>query len=106
MSFETAYKQTKKFEGGYVNDPVDRGGETFRGISRNNHPGWPGWPFIDGAKAEAWSLGCSSPNALAGFIDSRFQGDAVMDKLVRDFYKANFWDPFDKLGDARGRDLK
>ena len=34
-NFEEAYKKTSDFEGGYVNDEDDAGGETYRGIARN-----------------------------------------------------------------------
>jgi hypothetical protein len=51
MSFEDVYKkETKKFEGGYVNDPMDRGLETVRGIYRVSFPNWPGWAIVDLAK--------------------------------------------------------
>jgi len=47
-NFETAYNITVKgHEGGYANDPDDRGGETYCGISRKFHPGWSGWEAID-----------------------------------------------------------
>lgn len=39
-------------EGGYVNDKTDRGGETYRGITRVNWPKWRGWIIIDALKAE------------------------------------------------------
>lgn len=29
-------------EGGYSNDPIDLGGETYKGIARNAHPNWQG----------------------------------------------------------------
>ncbi len=50
MSFAEALKHTLEFEGGYANDPADRGGETFRGISRKNWPRWSGWDLIDQVK--------------------------------------------------------
>ena len=37
-------------EGGYVNNPLDPGGETYRGISRVFNPGWSGWVLLDGRK--------------------------------------------------------
>lgn len=37
-------------EGGYVDDPKDNGGETYRGISRRNNPDWCGWKIIDALK--------------------------------------------------------
>ena len=33
-NFDIAYRRTSRFEGGYVNDPKDAGGETYNGISR------------------------------------------------------------------------
>ncbi|NTW18174.1 MAG: hypothetical protein HGA42_00570 [Nostocales cyanobacterium W4_Combined_metabat2_030] len=38
---------TLSFEGGYVNNPVDKGGETYRGISRKANPKWTGWTAVD-----------------------------------------------------------
>ena len=37
---------TLKHEGGYVNDPADRGGETYRGVSRRANPNWKGWELL------------------------------------------------------------
>lgn len=36
--FETAVTQILKYEGGYVNDPSDPGGETNFGISKRSYP--------------------------------------------------------------------
>jgi len=41
------YLETMKFEGAYSNDPNDRGGETYCGISRKHNPDWKGWILID-----------------------------------------------------------
>lgn len=45
--FAPAYAIVRKHEGGYVNDPKDLGGETYRGIARKIWPNWSGWPLID-----------------------------------------------------------
>lgn len=90
MEFEQAVKHTLQFEGGYVHDPDDRGGETFRGISRRAWPAWPGWEDIDRAK----SLG----NRTRKSIDSYFAGDQSISRKVADFYRANFWQPFASFG--------
>ncbi len=37
MSFTNAYDETMGYEGGYVHDPTDRGGETYKGISSFLH---------------------------------------------------------------------
>ena len=67
--FLPAFEVMIKNEGGYVlhDVPGDRGGMTYAGIARNMNPQWPGWPLID-AKQD------------------------VPAQMVRDFYKANFWD--------------
>jgi len=39
--------KTLRFEGLYSNDPVDPGGETYKGISRKFFPNWEGWKIID-----------------------------------------------------------
>ena len=49
-SFDIAFERTMGFEGFYSLDPDDPGGETFRGISRNAHPDWEGWLFVNAAK--------------------------------------------------------
>jgi len=80
MNFENAYNKLIGYEGGYSNDPDDKGGETFCGIARNYHSDWPGWAIIDGKKTfENFELLLNTPE---------------MQKLVRDFYKKEFWDAF------------
>ena len=36
--FDKAFEKLLKHEGGYVNDPVDPGGETYYGISKRSYP--------------------------------------------------------------------
>jgi len=45
--FQTAYNLLKIQEGGLSNDPNDRGGKTFMGISKVFDPEWVGWGRID-----------------------------------------------------------
>ncbi len=77
-SLDIAYANTKKNEGGYVNNPNDAGGETYAGISRVYHPNWSGWAFIDAKKKVApikWN--------------TKFP---ELDSSVAAFYKTNYWD--------------
>lgn len=69
--FEHAQKFLEKWEGGYVNDGDDRGGETIFGISRKAHPDWPGWAQIDSGMYDRHEL-------LA---------------LARKLYKRHYWMP-------------
>jgi lysozyme family protein len=65
-------------EGGWVNDPTDRGKETYSGISRKWYPGWPGWIIVDRMKAEP-----------------RFPANLKTDKILSDmvfrFYDDEYW---------------
>lgn len=82
--FEKAFKNTMGHEGGYSADPDDRGGETYRGISRRYHPSWPGWDIVDNYKDEP------------GF-PSNLKSDTELDHFVEFFYKEYYWDML--LGD-------
>ena len=77
MSFESAFSDTMRREGGYKLHKVDgdTGGMTYAGIARNPNPQWPGWAYID--------RGATPPTAM-----------------VRDFYFAGYWTPI------RGDDLR
>lgn len=79
-NFQISLFKTLAHEGEYVNDPVDPGKETYRGISRANHGHWKGWSVIDQYKSKA-----NFPFNLAGNVD--------LDKQVELFYLYEFWLP-------------
>ncbi len=79
-NFKLAFGIVMGIEGGYANDKDDRGGETYKGISRNNFPDWKGWAIIDGHK-----------NSPAGF-EFMLETDIKLPYLVEQFYKTEFWD--------------
>jgi lysozyme family protein len=79
--FNEAYELTMRAEGGYVNDPDDRGGETYKGISRKNNPKWDGWKTIDAIKA-------TKPKSLNVALGK----DEKLLLAIKDFYKRNYWD--------------
>lgn len=87
--FPQALATTLRHEGGYANDPADRGGETYRGISRKHHPKWPGWEHIDGMATD--------PTPPTGW-----PGWAEIKAAVEDFYRKEFWIPIggDAITDA------
>lgn len=49
-SFEIWYPINAKNEGGWVDDPIDPGGETFRGVTRDRWGFMPMWKLIDSTK--------------------------------------------------------
>lgn len=84
--FHNWYKIAEQWEGGYVNDPDDKGGETYKGITRRFSPKWRGWPLIDAYKQ---SNGGKLPrNWFAPKTDSLLQAH------VEDEAKRKFWDVF------------
>lgn len=77
--YNIAFLGIKKTEGWYANDPIDRGGETYVGISRKFWPLWPGWKIIDLYKIQP------------GF-PINLRADIQLNSLIKQFYKENFWD--------------
>lgn len=76
--FEPAFEATMKHEGGYANNPADKGGETYKGIARKFWPGWKGWPLVDAAKQKPnW------PHNLGSIKE--------LQVAVAQFYQSNFW---------------
>ena len=62
-------------EGGYANVKNDKGGETYRGITRKNNPTWRGWAIIDKAKPLKWNqIVKEAETAVYEFYWSRFKG--------------------------------
>lgn len=91
--FEPAFEATMKHEGGYAANPAgsaDRGGETYKGISRKNWPGWKGWALIDTAKQKP------------GFPRNLSSVDGL-ESAVQTFYKFNFWPPY--IADLQNQEL-
>jgi lysozyme family protein len=101
--FDRAMAQVKRFEGGYVHNPNDSGGETFRGITRVSFRDWAGWPFIDAAKAEWAELPAKGRPKMAAFINAKFKGNATMDRLETTLYRDVFWMPFEGVLEGRIR---
>ena len=81
--FLISYKKAMKVEGGWADDPDDSGGQTWRGISRKNHPYWEGWSIID------WALvNLKDKQKFESFLAKNNE----LQSMVLDFYKKVFWD--------------
>jgi lysozyme family protein len=93
MSFSETYENvTKMFEGGYVDDPSDSGGETIFGVSRASFPNWPQWARVDAFKA---GLGGMSREKKAKAINQCFKDDPEMAQAVKDLFYKHFYKPFE-----------
>ena len=66
-------------EGGYVNDPDDRGGETYRGIAKASHPNWAGWALLERHKPLSYN--------------QVVKGDDELDNLVLEVYHKDYYTP-------------
>lgn len=80
--FNIAYGETEIREGGYVNDPVDKGGETYRGVARKFNGDWAGWPIIDKMKKD-------HPTDFKSRVDSSEE----LVELAKELFRERYWNP-------------
>ena len=78
MNYTEAFKEVLAAEGGYVNDPLDSGGETYKGIARKHWPDWNGWPFLDEVRHASNFPAC-------------LETHLALQDCVKDFYRNQFW---------------
>ena len=79
--FRKALNKAMMYEGVYSNHPLDRGGETFRGISRKNWSSWDGWVLVDDIKKE------NNPSMYEDVLSKNFK----LTLLTEEFYYDVFW---------------
>ncbi len=92
IAYRNAYEEVMSIEGGYANDPTDKGGETYMGVARKKWPKWEGWKYLDSKK--------SNP----GF-PSILRGDYALYEMVMKFYYDNFWLP-NRLDELKNANIK
>jgi lysozyme family protein len=85
--FNIALAELLQFEGGYVNNPNDSGGETYAGISRKWNSAWAGWEFIDAFKKVHTNL---------ADLNAALKADAEVTLAVSQFYRHKYWN-FDTI---------
>lgn len=81
--FDKAFAALEQDEGGWCNVPGDSGGETYKGVSRNNWPAEPVWPLIDAYKGRVGSDVRALNAALAA--------DPEVQRFIKEFYRREFW---------------
>lgn len=74
-----ALRKTLIHEGGWVNDPHDPGGETVFGITRRDHPDWPGWARVDRVDKSATTH------------DSWMRLAAELEEEIAAVYRVHYW---------------
>jgi len=85
-NFKIAFDRTMKHEGGYVNDPDDRGGETYMGVARNIHPTCGIWKYVDELTAQG-----KTPYA----INVALKKNITVQNIIMVLYKQKYWDVFE-----------
>ena len=88
-SLKTSLSKVLKYEGGYVDDPSDPGGETYAGVSRRYWPNWVGWAHIDGIKDKTHlDIYVPIQDAVVAFYQEHFwgriRGDSIQIQQVAD----------------------
>jgi len=92
--FLPAYAATNRNEGGFANNPKDKGGMTAWGIARIHHPGWKGWPIIDmhlKLTTRQPSYGSPEYSAWVRNFNAIINVDKRLKELRVLFYEMNFW---------------
>ena len=77
--FESSLQKILAHEGGYVNDPDDTGGETYKGVARAMNSKWNGWVQVDWCKTQK------------GFPANLEKNSELQEEVSR-FYQVNYWD--------------
>ena len=81
-SFKEAFEKVIFNEGGYVNDPDDKGGETYMGLSRKAHPNAIIWKHIDKVTAKF-----KTPKTITKYLKQNNE----LTKEIECIYKSDYW---------------
>ena len=92
--FDKAFTKVCEKEGGYVNNPNDRGGETYMGICRKNYPKNYMWEIIDRIKQKVGNI--------AKEITKAAKLDKDLTTQVKWIYKKYYWDKL-KLDEVKSQ---
>lgn len=85
-NFDDAFNKVVKAEGGYVNDPDDKGGETYLGISRKAHSTSKMWEIIDKIKKANSAANTNSK------LTKLLKQNTELDNIAKSIYKSKYWD--------------
>ena len=89
-SFDAPFAMTKEIEGGWVNDPADRGGETFAGITRRDNPDPALWDLVDEHKRR---LRVRAHQQRSNKLDEALDDDIQVTVAVQNIYRRRYWVP-------------
>lgn len=84
-AFPPAYAHLYHYEGGWVHDPDDKGGETYRGIARKAWPSWKGWARVDILKGG---------RSVTAETKKKINDDELLKSWTKEFFRVNYWDKY------------
>lgn len=83
-NFNDAFDKVIKHEGGYSNNPHDKGGETFMGVCRKFYPNLKIWKTIDEIKKKY-----VDKNAIRVINNLKNTPEHLTE--IKNVYKTNYW---------------
>jgi len=89
-AWQSAFEATAAVEGGWVNDPEDRGGETYAGITRRDNPDPALWDRVDDYKRR---LRVQPTQKRSDKLDKQLRDDAELWVNVKFAYFERYWKP-------------
>lgn len=94
--YDKCYDVICKNEGGYVNDPKDSGGETYKGVARRYNRDWDGWVVIDRYKIMCEHDNISpknNPKEFKNRMNELLKNNSEIDDKIRGLYSKEYWHP-------------
>ncbi len=84
--FITSFNKALSNEGFISTNATDKGGFTYKGISRVKHPSWSGWKMIDSI------LRSTDPSRVRDLQSvQQLNNNIALQNEVKDFYRLEFW---------------
>lgn len=109
-NFNEAYQLTMGDEGGYVNNPNDKGGPTYKGIAKNFWGYLSLWRRIEQILAKVGVEPAFDPKPNSTYrvfvkrANKALSEDAQLQSDILSFYKKNFWNPY-RLGEINNQKI-
>jgi lysozyme family protein len=106
--YDRAFNRSMGHEGGIQFIPSDHGNTkdlgTYKGVAPAYWPKWPGWRFISAAMASLGrrpEYGTTAYKNYVSALNATMAANTELQRLVKDFYRANFWKRLGEVTDQR-----
>lgn len=99
-NYNLAKLKTDGNEGGYQNNPADKGNlsdlGTYKGIAPRPNPSWAGWSIIRGELKKMIPMKYGTPGyeSWVKYLNKTLAADVTLQGLVDRFFKSGYWDAY------------